>query len=447
MKQNCNVPAFLSKLWTLVEDHSTSDLICWSQDGCSFIVCEEQRFCKEILPLYFKHSNMTSFVRQLNMYGFRKVLQVEAGLLRAEGRGGGGVEFQHPYFRRTQPHLLELIRRKVSVSRAGEEGVSPVSRVLLDLGQVRGWQDGSDCKLMALCRENESLGHELDTLRQKYQHHHRIIRKMIGFIANTVQSNGIAGLKRKLPLLIDTSGISHSPPKYSRTLSVQDTAGASPLQGVSLDFAGGSLYPNGMIISDVTELLELQGGAWEDGRSLSEGTFEPVLSPPSTPTAELDLSLLEPSETGESATDHQQGGSQSRSETCDPLTLIDTGLAALNPALNPPLTPSPGSSLDLLTELFNPQPCSPGGDSQTETLKGRSGMGDWARKRTASQTVATFDWGSQRRGQSEDEEGEEGSDILPCLLRLAQEASDFAYSPVGACPEMVQFDLNCLQEQ
>ncbi|XP_023649880.2 heat shock factor protein 2 isoform X4 [Paramormyrops kingsleyae] len=379
MKQNCNVPAFLSKLWTLVEDHSTSDLICWSQDGCSFIVCEEQRFCKEILPLYFKHSNMTSFVRQLNMYGFRKVLQVEAGLLRAEGRGGGGVEFQHPYFRRTQPHLLELIRRKVSVSRAGEEGVSPVSRVLLDLGQVRGWQDGSDCKLMALCRENESLGHELDTLRQKYQHHHRIIRKMIGFIANTVQSNGIAGLKRKL--------------------------------------------------------------------SLSEGTFEPVLSPPSTPTAELDLSLLEPSETGESATDHQQGGSQSRSETCDPLTLIDTGLAALNPALNPPLTPSPGSSLDLLTELFNPQPCSPGGDSQTETLKGRSGMGDWARKRTASQTVATFDWGSQRRGQSEDEEGEEGSDILPCLLRLAQEASDFAYSPVGACPEMVQFDLNCLQEQ
>nr|XP_023649879.1 heat shock factor protein 2-like isoform X3 [Paramormyrops kingsleyae] len=391
MKQNCNVPAFLSKLWTLVEDHSTSDLICWSQDGCSFIVCEEQRFCKEILPLYFKHSNMTSFVRQLNMYGFRKVLQVEAGLLRAEGRGGGGVEFQHPYFRRTQPNLLELIRRKVSVSRAGEEGVSPVSRVLLDLGQVRGWQDGSDCKLMALCRENESLGHELDTLRQKYQHHHRIIRK--------------------------------------------------------LDFAGGSLYPNGMIISDVTELLELQGGAWEDGRSLSEGTFEPVLSPPSTPTAELDLSLLEPSETGESATDHQQGGSQSRSETCDPLTLIDTGLAALNPALNPPLTPSPGSSLDLLTELFNPQPCSPGGDSQTETLKGRSGMGDWARKRTASQTVATFDWGSQRRGQSEDEEGEEGSDILPCLLRLAQEASDFAYSPVGACPEMVQFDLNCLQEQ
>uniref|UniRef100_A0A3B3R6W0 Heat shock factor protein 1-like n=1 Tax=Paramormyrops kingsleyae TaxID=1676925 RepID=A0A3B3R6W0_9TELE len=333
MKQNCNVPAFLSKLWTLVEDHSTSDLICWSQDGCSFIVCEEQRFCKEILPLYFKHSNMTSFVRQLNMYGFRKVLQVEAGLLRAEGRGGGGVEFQHPYFRRTQPNLLELIRRKVSVSRAGEEGVSPVSRVLLDLGQVRGWQDGSDCKLMALCRENESLGHELDTLRQKYQHHHRIIRKMIGFIANTVQSNGIAGLKRKL------------------------------------------------------------------------------------------------------------------SETCDPLTLIDTGLAALNPALNPPLTPSPGSSLDLLTELFNPQPCSPGGDSQTETLKGRSGMGDWARKRTASQTVATFDWGSQRRGQSEDEEGEEGSDILPCLLRLAQEASDFAYSPVGACPEMVQFDLNCLQEQ
>lgn len=31
MKHNSNVPAFLTKLWTLVEDSDTNELICWSQ--------------------------------------------------------------------------------------------------------------------------------------------------------------------------------------------------------------------------------------------------------------------------------------------------------------------------------------------------------------------------------------------------------------------------------
>lgn len=43
------------------------DFLCLFQNGQSFLVLDEQRFAKEILPKYFKHNNMASFVRQLNM--------------------------------------------------------------------------------------------------------------------------------------------------------------------------------------------------------------------------------------------------------------------------------------------------------------------------------------------------------------------------------------------
>ena len=91
-------------------------LICWSDEGKSFIIRDQTEFAKSLLPYYYKHSNMASFVRQLNMYDFHKVMNVEAGGLRGER---DEVEFAHPYFERGQDHLLEQIKRKVSLSTRG----------------------------------------------------------------------------------------------------------------------------------------------------------------------------------------------------------------------------------------------------------------------------------------------------------------------------------------
>ena len=66
-------PAFLSKLWQLVNDQDNCGLVSWSSNGRSFIVFDQVKFSKQILPNYFKHQKMNSFVRQLNMYGFKKV--------------------------------------------------------------------------------------------------------------------------------------------------------------------------------------------------------------------------------------------------------------------------------------------------------------------------------------------------------------------------------------
>ncbi|NP_001167375.1 heat shock factor protein 2 [Salmo salar] len=211
MKQNSNVPAFLTKLWTLVEDSDTNEFICWSQEGNSFLVMNEQRFAKEILPKFFKHNNMASFVRQLNMYGFRKVMHIDTGIVKQER--DGPVEFQHPYFKHGQDDLLENIKRKVSNARPEDTKIKQedLSNILASVQNVNGKQESIDSRLNTLKRDNEGLWREISDLRQKHSQQQQIIKKLIQFIVTFVQKNRIMGLKRKRPILLNNNG---KKPKY-----------------------------------------------------------------------------------------------------------------------------------------------------------------------------------------------------------------------------------------
>ncbi|KAF2396168.1 hypothetical protein EJ06DRAFT_246369 [Trichodelitschia bisporula] len=67
--------AFIHKLYNMLEDHSIRHLISWSNTNESFVMSPSTEFSK-VLSSYFKHTNISSFVRQLNMYGFHKVSDV-----------------------------------------------------------------------------------------------------------------------------------------------------------------------------------------------------------------------------------------------------------------------------------------------------------------------------------------------------------------------------------
>lgn len=257
------VPAFLTKLWALVENPTCDDLICWDESGKSFHVFDQGRFAKEILPLYFKHSNIASFIRQLNMYGFRKVTNIEQGLKTEKD----DLEFQHPYFQKEQEQLLEHIKRKIThhVPAHPQIKVEPIqtvsvptedlSRMVSEVNQVKSKQDMMNNKLETMKKENEVLWREVASLRQKHMKQTQIVNKLIQFLVHLVGANRVAAAsKRKMPLMIGNS-TSPKVARYNKSHIPLDIDSSSYCVESPDSFSNYS-SSNGPVIHDITDLQE-----------------------------------------------------------------------------------------------------------------------------------------------------------------------------------------------
>lgn len=228
------VPAFLAKLWNMVDDPATSHLIAWGDDGKSFIVHNQADLASSLLPYYYKHSNLASFVRQLNMYGFHKVVGVTSGGIKSER--AEEMEFAHSCFIRDNKQLMCKIKRKVatqrlvqpvaatinvisqqdsaatssSVASAAAFVPSPAHEdqmniVLNEVKELRERQEDMDGKLETMKKENEALWREVVNLRQKHLSQQKIVNKLIQFLVSLVQprmagvTGGTSGVKRRFP--------------------------------------------------------------------------------------------------------------------------------------------------------------------------------------------------------------------------------------------------------
>ncbi|XP_071539471.1 uncharacterized protein Hsf isoform X2 [Panulirus ornatus] len=283
-----NVPAFLTKLWRLVDDVKTNDLISWTQNGRSFIIKNQAKFAQDLLPQYYKHNNMASFVRQLNMYGFHKVVSADSGGLRVER---DEMEFAHNHFQRGQEALIENIKRKQQ-RRLASDGIDfsqiPTSRTMIlednksvtkllnDVRDMKRDQDSMSTKLLGLKRENEALWREYASMRQKFSKQQQIIEKLIHFLIAMVKNPSKTLVpKRKFNHLAleggeettTSSGKINSLPQFSQGTSI-DIVG---------DCEGGT--NGGAQIHEVTDLVDpddpesITNVFMNENSSLENGTF------------------------------------------------------------------------------------------------------------------------------------------------------------------------------
>jgi len=126
-KTNVEVPIFLRKTYHMI-DTCDPTVASWSDNGETFVVKQPNVFETKIIPQFFKHSKFSSFVRQLNFYGFRKIkfsdtIKIDAKL---EAETANFWRFRHENFLRGKPELLVEIRR--SNSQSVTEKVKPVPK-------------------------------------------------------------------------------------------------------------------------------------------------------------------------------------------------------------------------------------------------------------------------------------------------------------------------------
>lgn len=93
-------PSKLFRMMKEVEENEQGDIISFTPNGRAISIHQPEAFENEIIPIYFRHKNLSSFKRQLSMYGFRRIT-----------KGPWEGAFEHPLFQKDKPELCQKMKR------------------------------------------------------------------------------------------------------------------------------------------------------------------------------------------------------------------------------------------------------------------------------------------------------------------------------------------------
>jgi hypothetical protein len=205
---------FLTSTFDMVDDKANAAYVGWNAEGDTLVIRHLHEFAETVLPKYFKHKKASSFIRQLNMYGFNRVMSEENS-------------FKHPLFRRGHQENLPLIKRKVSKSKTGDvaHAAAETEKLVKDqrrelegllatVESMKTKQAELDEQVFELRAKNEHLDSEnfklwevMSETKKRHQMMVRKMRDMVKMLAYLYQQDHIQRLEvaKKMPQLLTSS--------------------------------------------------------------------------------------------------------------------------------------------------------------------------------------------------------------------------------------------------